>query len=320
MKIKERPEDFLVTEIPNRTWNTSGEYFVYEVTKRNLTTAEMRKRLAQQNGLRVQDIGYAGSKDRQAITKQYITTPKEIRVSDPLIALVLVGRSDDHLRLGDLLGNEFVIRVHEVVASQEVTIPNYFGDQRFSKNNVEVGLCFLRADYKQLIALLKDQYPQIQEHLERTPTDYIGALRRVPLHTLLMYVHSVQSYLFNQAVCTYVQEVSANPLRASYRHGELLFCTEELTNQEVPIPGAVQELGEWERYYAPTLRELRISPSQFYIKSFPQLTQEGTSRQLLADITDLSIKQLSTTSYEVRMRLGVGSYATVALLGLFKDC
>lgn len=271
------------------------------------------------NNLASTAIGYAGSKDRQAVTTQFITSPKPLTSNDDLLLLRHVGFSDEPLRLGDLAGNFFVIRVEGVRRKQEVHIPNYFGNQRFSSENVEVGLMLLRKEYKKVAVHLREQYKEIRSHLDATPTDYIGALKRAPLHSLLMYIHSVQSLLFNEAVIAYIKDTYQEYEESTYRHGAFLFPTSPLPEINVPIPGAAQDLGEWERYYAPALRALKLSPSQFYIRSIPQLTQEGTTRSLAMTISDLSVTALEENVFEARMRLGVGSYATVALRSLFED-
>jgi tRNA(Glu) U13 pseudouridine synthase TruD len=218
-------------------------------------------------------------------------------------------------RLGELQANKFIITVYGVNETHKVHIPNYFGDQRFSTENVEVGLMLLRGKFLEVAKRLKDQYPEIRKHLSENETDGIGSLRKAPQLSLIMYVHSVQSWLFNQAVSGYVKEEYDEYVTASYRHGELAFPVKELPDMQVPLVGAAQPLGKWEKYYAPLLREHKLSPSAFYIRSLPYLTQEGTMRSLASEIHNLKVQKKDSTA-TVSVTLGSGCYATVVLAGL----
>ncbi len=150
-RIRASPDDFVVEEIP--LYPTSGEgghTFVF-VEKRLRTTEEVARRLARECGVSPGEIGYAGRKDRVAITRQWFSVPK----LDPERALDLdldggrvleAYRHGHKLRTGQLVGNRFEIRVQGVDAELEANVreraaaiervgmPNRFGGQRFGRD------------------------------------------------------------------------------------------------------------------------------------------------------------------------------------------
>src|SRR3989339_626764 len=75
MKIKELPEDFIVKEVLELKVE-DGSYYYYFVTKKNWNTLDVVKEISQR--LHVKDVGYAGLKDRIAVTSQYISVQKKI--------------------------------------------------------------------------------------------------------------------------------------------------------------------------------------------------------------------------------------------------
>ncbi len=313
MRLKDVPEDFFVEEIPKRKFTEQGKLFVYTATKRDLTTNEMITKLSRLNGVQPRDIRFAGLKDRRAITTQYITSPKALTKSPDNVILTLKGKTDEHLSLGDMQANAFRIVVRDVKDTHDVVIPNYFGDQRFSKDNVEIGLLILKKDFYEVAKRLAEENPAVADRLEQDRSSPIQALQVFPFRILLLYVHAVQSWLYNEAVSAYIKDNHPDAREVPYRHGVLRF-PKELKDQEVPVVGAVQELGEWEKYYAPLLNEAGITQQDFLIRSFPSLTQEGETRSLLADVKSHSIKREGPNAI-VEVVLGSGCYATVCVDG-----
>ena len=315
MELKRTPQDFVVQEHTSREWQETGKYWVYQATKTDLTTHELMRRLARQNHLSYKQLRYAGTKDRRAVTTQYLTSPQELTNNDSAIQLVHVGFSDDHLGLGDLTANEFEITAYHVQATHDVHVPNYFGEQRFSTNNLEVGLQLLTGEFLQAATTLRKQFREVDALLEEKPRDAVSALRKAPLKILLLYVHSVQSWLYNQAVSAWIQDTYEDYKEVTYSHGVLRYPYQALPDQQVPLVGAVNELGAWSKYYQPLLAKKGISQRNFLVRAFPQLTQEGVNRSLQADIREQEVVLTGSTA-RVKLVLGSGCYATIALKGL----
>lgn len=156
------PEDFRVDEVPLYPHSGKGEHQYLHVEKRLLTTPELVRRLARACGVQERDIGYAGLKDKHAVTSQWLSLLTKMPISSELAlgdgARVLeVTRHDNKLRTGHLLGNRFAITLLGVHADAEARaqaiverlreggLPNYFGAQRFGHGgrNLGDGLRFL---------------------------------------------------------------------------------------------------------------------------------------------------------------------------------
>lgn len=313
MQLKVVPEDFFVEEIPSRTFSEEGKLFVYKATKRDLTTNELVTKLSRLNGVQPRDIRFAGLKDRRAITTQFLTSPKALTKSPEDVILTHVGKTNDPLSLGDLDANAFRIVVRNITQTHDVVIPNYFGDQRFSEENVEIGLLLLKKDFHTVATRLAKQHLGVAHRLELDHSGAVQALQVFPFRILLLYVHAVQSWLFNEAVSAYIKERYPDAREVAYRHGVLRY-PKELEDQEVPVVGAVQELGDWQQYYAPLLKQAGITQQDFLIRSFPSLTQEGETRSLLADVRNHTITRQGSNA-TVEVVLGPGCYATVAVQG-----
>ncbi|MFN4241950.1 MAG: tRNA pseudouridine(13) synthase TruD [Tepidisphaerales bacterium] len=172
-KIKLRPEDFYVQELPAYEPSGDGEHVLMEVQKVGLSTFDAVARLAELLSVRPIDIGYAGMKDRHAVTRQLLsvrgTTPEAaMAVKTPQLSVLWAARHGNKLRLGHLRGNRFAIKIREVdplavtrVAPllrrlEHTGVPNYFGEQRFGRrgNNDLLGAALVRQDNRELARLL----------------------------------------------------------------------------------------------------------------------------------------------------------------------
>ena len=150
-RIRAVPEDFRVDEIALYPPAGEGAHTFVRVEKRLRTTEEVARDLARAAGTRPQHVGYAGRKDRLAVTTQWLSVPD----LDPeaACALALPGarvleavRHPHKLRTGQLAGNRFelVVRdvddaLHERLLARlgeatRVGLPNRFGEQRFGRD------------------------------------------------------------------------------------------------------------------------------------------------------------------------------------------
>lgn len=161
-------DDFIVHEIPSYLPSGQGEHLLLEIEKVGLTTPEAAKRLAPALGVREHELGYAGLKDKDARTRQWISAPWPVKRALPELATLDLGevrvltalRHGNKLRRGHQRGNRFRLTIRHVpaggldraraVLDRLVTlgVPNAFGPQRFGRegDNVEQGLAILRGD------------------------------------------------------------------------------------------------------------------------------------------------------------------------------
>jgi tRNA pseudouridine13 synthase len=170
-RLRTTAEDFLVDEIPLVKKQTSGPYLICRLTKTNWELQHAVKEIAKRLGISHRRIGWAGTKDRNAVTTQWISlynvTPEQaaaVHLKD--INLEPLGQSNEGLSLGDLQGNRFDIvirdpepadldtRVHSVSDAVAAGVPNYFGIQRFGAIRPvthRVGEWILRGDFEQAV-------------------------------------------------------------------------------------------------------------------------------------------------------------------------
>ncbi|MDD5406126.1 MAG: tRNA pseudouridine(13) synthase TruD [Sulfurovaceae bacterium] len=152
------PRDFTVEEIPLYEFSGEGEHLVLKIRKKELTTWEMIAIIANHLGIKHSEIGYAGLKDKNAMTIQHISllAKYEEKLKDfshDGIKTLEVTRHNNKIRVGHLKGNRFEMRLKKVLGVQKDKLdsgiewikqnglPNYFGNQRFGTdgNNWEDG-------------------------------------------------------------------------------------------------------------------------------------------------------------------------------------
>jgi len=178
--IKQTPEDFLVEELPLYLPCGNGEHLYLLIEKTNLTTHELLHQLARACNIKERDIGYAGLKDANATTRQYVSLPNiapeqtaELKI--PGVRIHSSVRHGNKLRLGHLAGNRFSIRIRGVVADaanrardilqvlETLGVPNRFGEQRYGVlgNSHLIGKALLQLDYPLAAALIIGDPEQI---------------------------------------------------------------------------------------------------------------------------------------------------------------
>lgn len=145
LKLKCRPEDFVVTEQSEFPIRAKGEFAVYEMTKRGIGTPEAITQLLQMWKVRRDEVSYGGLKDRHAVTRQFVTCHRgpARNARRDFWELRYLGQSDNPFRPADIAGNGFQIVMRDMSASeierataalrevQAAGLPNYFDDQRF---------------------------------------------------------------------------------------------------------------------------------------------------------------------------------------------
>ncbi|MBT3721365.1 tRNA pseudouridine(13) synthase TruD [archaeon] len=304
MILKQIPEDFIVEEIPKISKSKLGSYFYYKLKKTNYNTEKIIQLLCKKHNLPRKYFSYAGNKDKIAITTQYISVKQEIpELKTEGFEIKKIGRGKNPISLGDLNGNRFIITVRDITKKpfEKSEFINYFGEQRFGKHNVEIGIAILKKDFKKASSLI--DYFFVQEHLKQKPNDYVGAIQKVPFKILKIYIHAVQSYFWNKVAKQIV--VDEIPLIA--------FDT-DFENSEI------------EKAYDKILLEEKLLLRDFVIRQFHNLTPHGTIRKRITKVKDLKIGNLENDELnkknkkiKVEFVLNKGSYATVFIKFLFSQ-
>lgn len=150
-RIREQPEDFRVDEVLGFAPGGSGEHLFVCIEKRQANTGWIAKQLAKWAGIAPMGVGYAGLKDRHAVTRQWFSLhlPKRIApptpFADPEAVLIEQAWHNRKLPRGALKGNRFHLRLRGVDGAREAIeqrlaeiatrgVPNYFGAQRFGRD------------------------------------------------------------------------------------------------------------------------------------------------------------------------------------------
>jgi tRNA pseudouridine13 synthase len=163
------PETFVVEEIAAYEPSGEGEHTFLWVEKRGVTTMDAARRIARLLGADARDVGYAGLKDRNAVTRQWLSVPRvdperAKQIAEPDLVVLAASRHGNKLRTGHLRGNRFEIvatiaageaaladlraRVEALAASG---VPNRYGEQRFGAagDNAAAGLAILRGERRE---------------------------------------------------------------------------------------------------------------------------------------------------------------------------
>lgn len=150
--IRREAEDFRVEEVLGFAPSGMGEHLLLEIEKRGANTTWVAQRLARWAGVGEQAVGYAGLKDRHAVTRQSFTVHLPRRLAPDLERL----QEESEFRVlhhawharklprGALRGNRFVLRLRDLVGEASAIearlhavaargVPNYFGEQRFGR-------------------------------------------------------------------------------------------------------------------------------------------------------------------------------------------
>lgn len=195
-RLRATPADFQVEEQLGFAPDDEGDHLLLWVRKTGANTEWVARRLAALAGVPTAEVGFAGLKDRHAITWQWFSLPRP-RASEPDwptlaadgIEVLEVRRHRRKLRRGTLAGNRFRLLVRDWSPSDAALaarleairtrgVPNYFGDQRFGHTDGNlIGATEL----------------------------FAGRARRVDRHRRGLWLSAARSQLFNQVLAERVR-------------------------------------------------------------------------------------------------------------------
>lgn len=186
-EIRQSNEDFYVEEVPLQLPSGKGQNTWIQIQKNGRTTLDVVLDMAKAMHLSRKRTGFAGMKDRSAITRQWLCisniTPEELPDFNEIlhnVEILDIKANEKKLRMGQLKGNKFKINIRntnnpseDVEIAQEVLeslkqtgVPNYYGYQRFGEVRSTthlVGKCLVEGDVKKAV----DTYignPNPEEH------------------------------------------------------------------------------------------------------------------------------------------------------------
>ena len=353
MRIKDTPQDFVVEEIipsgevleigkEHGFSGGDGEHLVFVMEKTNWATMGAMKELGRRLHCSEKRLGFAGTKDRRAVTAQRCSVwnvKKEeldkVRIKDITLKPLQYG---ERVGLGDLGGNRFTITVRDFDGKGEMPerVPNLFGPQRFGEKRPIthlVGKAIVNGQFHDAVDIYLfetmesdsdrkvreeckgdyrkalEKFPHYLKYersilgwLAKSPTDYVGALRALPRKLLIMFVHAYQSALFNRVL----KERGIGEM-----DGDVLedgVPTGPLFGTKCELAGG--KAGEIERA---VLEGEWLELKDFEIHGMPDLTSKGMRRRLWVEVKDFAVLEKGEDWIKIRFSLPKGCYATIAL-------
>ena len=209
------PEDFIVEEIPLYEPTGFGTHTYFAIRKHNLSTFDAIMKIAATLQVNQRDIGYAGLKDKRAITTQILSiegiTPQQVlNIELPSIEVLWAESHPHKLRIGHLCGNKFTITLRAVSKDkysfitermEQLTtegVPNRFGAQRFGskQDNHLIGRALIKGDWDKVLDRISTN--EMSEFSNSTgERDMEETIRRIPHRLRKLYLSAYQAYLFN---------------------------------------------------------------------------------------------------------------------------
>jgi tRNA pseudouridine13 synthase len=330
-KLKQVPEDFIVKEADDLILDEDGEYSYFLLKKRNYNTLNAIQAIAEKLKINEKSIGFAGNKDRKAVTEQAISIKngnksiENIKIKD--IELKYLGRGSEAVYLGGLKGNDFTITIRNLEKQEikvikdkskknEIVIPNFFGPQRFSSENQSIGGAIIKTEFKEAVRLVistnSEFNDKIEEHLKKNPHDFVVALKRIPFRLLKLYIHSYQSYLFNKILEEYSNSIWDKKIKR--------------IDLQLPIIGFGTEVKnkDTKEIIDKVLKDENIAFRDFIVRAIPDLSSEGSERSAFLKINNFEIIESGKDDLNenkekitVKFYLPKGAYATVLIEQLF---
>ncbi|MBR9683842.1 tRNA pseudouridine(13) synthase TruD, partial [Candidatus Woesearchaeota archaeon] len=217
---------------------------------------------------------------------------EKLQIKD--VTLEFVGYRNEPITLGKLEGNYFEIVVRDL-DDVDIEIPkkiaNYFGEQRFGQNNVEVGRNIIKKDFAGACKVLR---------LEVKKNNFVGALKEIPKRLLKMYVHAYQSWMWNETVKEVVDR--------------------EIKVKEVPLLGFGTDLEDFPKIrdiLEKVLEKEKLKWRDFIVKQIPELSLEGELRKVFVEMKDFKVLEKEKKKVKIAFTLPKGSYATIVIKEVF---
>lgn len=301
--IRTQVADFDVTEELGFEFSGDGEHDFLWIEKTGANTEWVSRQLAGHAEVPARDVGYAGLKDRHAVTRQWFSVPHwnapnwdQLQVDG--VSVLDVQRHKRKLKRGVHKGNRFRIMMRGVVPNvraleerleivRSTGVPNYFGEQRFGRDASNIHLA----------------------------NDW-SAGKRMPRHRRSIAISTARSLLFNQVLDARVRQKSWNRLLAG-----------DVANLDGS--GSVFTIDEPSEDLIRRCREMDVHPTgvlwgegaakssvEFghdnWITALTNARVKAARRSLRLRVIDLHWSA-GSNSVELRFGLGHGAYATSVL-------
>jgi tRNA pseudouridine13 synthase len=319
--IRSTPEDFIVIEDLGYAFSGEGEHVILTIEKCELNTLDVVQTLAKYANVKRMAVGFAGLKDRVAVTTQSFSVHLPGKpdldwsvIESDSLRIVAITKHHKKIRRGTLRSNTFSLILRDIDVAKELIeqrltqiqqhgVPNYFGAQRFGR---------------------------FSSNLTKADAWFKGEGRRPKQEQAKMLISAVRSYLFNQVLAARVEQGNWNvPLvgdvallansRAQFHveanDGEL---PSRIAIDDVrlsgPLPGD-ESRAKWPEGEALVLEQNALDDAlaHFWIEQLRQRRIERDRRALRVMPVNVSYEWLDAASFKVNFTLVSGAFATSVL-------
>jgi tRNA pseudouridine13 synthase len=328
-RYKVEPADFAVEEVPAYEPSGRGDHVWLWVEKEGLSTLDLLHELAAALGRDERELGIAGLKDAQAVSRQWVSIEHAdvaacARLHGERFRVLRATAHGNKLRMGHLRGNRFVITLRGTpagaveLARQNLAdlerrgVPNWFGEQRFGKRgaNLQKGLDVLRGNARAFAA-------------------------RMPRRVFGLVLSAVQSEVFNRVVIARLQTLGVlQPGDLAFRHDNgSVFAIDDAAaaareqpraealevspSGPMPGPDMIDARGEPAHLEGEVLRALELSGDTF--AKLPFRLCRGERRPLRVPVRGAAAEAAGEHAVRVQFELPRGAYATSVLRELLVD-
>lgn len=327
-EIKEQVNDFVVKELASHDTG-EGDHVIVRLRKQNMTTLEAIGKLSNMLHISRDRIGYAGNKDKRAVTEQYISiqgvSEEEVnQIFTDEFDLEVVGKNG-YIGLGNLAANRFEIvirdlnlpiedirnRALKIINNLDGKFPNYFGNQRFGSARPithQVGRHILRGEFEEAVwTYIAKPYDTEYKNIRKTreelweTRDPEDAAENFPenyrYEKTLLYHLTKNEGDYKGAIKRLpegLQELFIHAYQSWIFNRVLSGLLEEGwydPEYEIPLVGFKTDLkdNKPENMIKEILEEEGVSQEDFRLQEFPELRSEGSYRRAFADFRNFEI-------------------------------
>jgi tRNA pseudouridine13 synthase len=314
-EIRHLPQDFIVEETLAFEPSESGEHIFLQIQKTGENTEFVARQLARFANVRQRDIGYAGLKDRHAVTTQWFSVwlpkgeePNWQDFSTSSIQVLHVTRHARKLKRGVLANNRFEITVKNWCGDRTKTleqltnlqthgVPNYYGSQRFGHNGQNV-----------------------MKAVSMFSGEKVGREQRS------LYLSAARSFLFNEILAARIEQNNWN----QGLEGDVLmidgshscFAAEEIDDElrSRLAQNLLHPTGALFGSGVARISTKSLELEQQIFEKYPDLTKgllnfdvENARRALRVQAANLTWKFIDEKTLVLKFNLPAGSYATSVL-------
>lgn len=351
------PEDFEVEEQLSYEPSGEGTHHFLWIEKRGLSTFACVKGLARALGRKEKEFGYAGLKDRRAVTRQWISIEhldarKLLGLEIPGMRVLDVRKHGNKIKIGHLKGNRFRILLRgtkegDLQRAQAILdlcasrgVPNFFGMQRFGRGGSTplLGRLLLEGKHEEFLESFEPGHPLASKALAqwRKGSKAERALRAFPRRFLSLCTAALQARVFNDCLRARLfdlDQMQEGDIAFLHRNGACFLVLDPAEAQvradtfeispSAPLPGpkCLRPLGRPAALEDQILQKHSLSHDCFQASSgtYAPYSQQGARRPLRIPIRDSHVcPGPAPHQLALSFSLPRGSYATAVLAELLR--